>query len=655
MKILSHGCTLDCFDSCKFNVYIDKGKIVKIEGDKNHPYTKGFICKKGRAHLDRLTHKDRITTPLVKANGVWKEISFDEAIDMMCNKLEKYKDTYSSKSILYYTQYGSGSLLKDIGDVFFNFYGGVSRSKGGPCWSAGIKAQKYDLGTSKSNSLEDMINSKNIFIWGKNPAYTTIHTMQMIKNAKLNGSKIIVIDPIYTDTAKLADIYIRVNPGTDGALALAIAKLIINKNLYDKKYIESYVIGFEEYKNYIDTLDLGYLSKECGVDISTIEKLTYLYTQKYSSINLGYGIQKYKNGGNTIRIIDSLGAITGQIGFSGGGINYANKIYGECLNIDPYGSGRNSFNIEFYTNKIADFIQESLDTKEPIKMAVITKSNLLNQLPNLNKLKKSFRSIEFKVCFDMFMTDTAKECDLFIPCTNTFESEDILFSSMANPYITYNEKVIEPKNKLMDEYYFFMELAKRLDIKEYPYVSKEEYLSKVIEPLKTFDKDINLNKLKNIYFTIQNNIAWEDKVFKTESRKYELYSTKAKNDGLSPIPVYKRYKKENKFRLITNHSKDTLFSQHYMNKEGISKCYINEYMAKNINVYNKEVVILKNKNSDIKCQVNIDNSIGDYIVMMYVGWWEKHGNPNYITDNEISDLGGQVAYNETFIDIIKQK
>ena len=129
MNKLSHGCTLDCFDCCKFNVYVEEGKIIKIEGDKEHPYTKGFICKKGLAHLNRLNHHKRIYKPLLKVKGKWKEITFDEAIEIMVHKLKGYKDKYSPKSVLYYEQYGNGSLLKSIGDIFFNFYGGASKKK----------------------------------------------------------------------------------------------------------------------------------------------------------------------------------------------------------------------------------------------------------------------------------------------------------------------------------------------------------------------------------------------------------------------------------------------------------------------------------------------------------------------------------------------
>ncbi|MDU1855443.1 MAG: molybdopterin-dependent oxidoreductase, partial [Clostridium baratii] len=192
MKKLSHGCTLDCFDCCKFNVYVKDNSIVKIEGDKNHPYTNGFICKKGLAHLDRLNHKDRIYNPMIKKDNKWIEISFDEALNIMAEKLKEYKEKFGSKSIMYYEQYGNGSILKSIGNIFLNMYGGASVSKGGPCWSAGIAAQKENFGDVRSHSLDDMLNSKNIFVWGKNPAFTTIHTMQMIRKAKANGSKIIV-------------------------------------------------------------------------------------------------------------------------------------------------------------------------------------------------------------------------------------------------------------------------------------------------------------------------------------------------------------------------------------------------------------------------------------------------------------------------------
>ena len=670
MKKISHGCTLDCADCCKFNVYVKNDDIIKIEGDKEHPYTKGFICKKGLAHLKRLNHSKRIYKPLIKSNDKWKEIEFDEAINIMVKKLSYYKSKFGSKSVLYYEQYGNGTVLKSIGEKFFNFYGGVSLSKGGPCWSAGIAAQKLDFGDSRSHSLEDMLNSKNIFVWGKNPANTTIHTMQMIKRAKKKGSKIIVIDPIETATAKLADKYIKIKANGDKALALAMAQIIIKNKLYDEKYIKLYVNGFEEYKSYILSLNIKDLSKECGVEIYTIEELVKLYCQKYSTILLGFGMQKYKNGGMTIRLIDALGAITGQIGFSGGGVNYANKVYPKILNTDPYDSEKFSNNRYYYTNEISEFIEKcnlgntyykndifinheddkgDYELNIPIKMAIITKSNLLNQLANINNLKRALSKVEFKVCFDMFITDTVKECDLFIPVTSQLESEDLLFSSMMNPYLVYNEKILEPQEKLMDEYYFFMEVAKRLKMSNYPIVTKKEYLEKVIYPLKNINSDISLEYLKNNYFTLHKDVAWSDKNFVNESGKFEIINCEE-------IKKFEdnKYKDISKLRLLTNHGRDSLSSQHFMDDDGIAIAYINEKEAKRSNINNNEIIYLKSENGQIKVKINIDKSIGDNIIMMFVGWWERHGNPNFLTNSGISDIGGQITYNETFVEIIKR-
>jgi anaerobic selenocysteine-containing dehydrogenase len=255
----------------------------------------------------------------------------------------------------------------------------------------------------------------------------------------------------------------------------------------------------------------------------------------------------------------------------------------------------------------------------------------------------------------MFMTDTANQCDLFIPCTNTLETEDIIYSSMGSPYIIYNEKAIEPRYNLMDEYYFFMELAKEMDIKDYPYVSKEEYLNKVIEPLKNIDSSITLGKIKEDYITIHNEIAWESLRFKTPSQKYEIYSNKAKEDNQSPMPIYISSKEDNKIRLITTHPRNSLFSQHFLDVDGNSKASINKEIASIHNIKDGEKVTIKSQFGEVEVELYINDDIPNNIIHMYTGWWHKHGNPNFVTYNGSSDMGGQVTYNESFVDIIKQK
>lgn len=650
MKKLSGGCTLDCFDCCKFNVYVEDDKVVKIEGDKEHPHTKGFICRKGLMHLNRNNHSKRQYKPLLKVEGKWQEISFEQALDIMAEKLESYRKNYGSQSVMYYEQYGSGSLLKSIGDLFFNFFGGCSKQKGSPCWSAGIAAQKQNFGDVRSHSLEDMMNSSTILVWSRNPANTSVHTMQMIKNAQKNGSYVIVIDPIKTDTAKQADYYVPVKPGGDAFLALAIGKKIIEKNKFDAEYIAQHVNGFEAYRDYVANLNMDYLCERSDVTEETVDFITEKYTQLYSTIILGYGLQKYYHGGNTVFLIDALAAITGQIGKRGGGVNYANKVYPSILNTDPYDSESYAENRIFYVSRISSFIKEN-----KIKMAVITKSNLLNQLPDLNSLEDALKSIEFKVCFDQFLTDTAEVCDLFIPATTVLESEDLLFSSMTNPYLTYIEKAVEPENELMDEYNFFRALAEKLGMKNYPYVSKKEYLTKVIEPLKEIEPKISLDYLRDNYFTIHESIAWRDQKFMTSSGKFEILFDKDILKEVDKIDYNKEKYKENNntFRILTTHSRESLFSQHYMDKEEKADAYINSKMAEKYGFGDGELIYIESPKGKIQVKLKIDDSIGDDIVMMYAGWWKKHGNPNMIIDSGISDIGGQVTYNETFVRLIK--
>lgn len=686
MKKLSGGCTLDCFDACRFNVYVEDNKAVKIEGDRDHPYTKGFICRKGLKHLERQNHPQRQYKPLLKIDGKWQEISFDEAADIMAEKLDTYKERYGSKSVLYYEQYGSGSLLKSIGDIFFNFYGGCSKQKGGPCWSAGMAAQKKNFGDARSHSLEDMKNSRTIIVWGKNPANTTIHTMQMIKKAQDNGSYVIVIDPIKTDTAKMADLYVQVKPGGDAALALALGKIIIEKNNIDSEYIQNHVNGFEEYKSYLESLDMHDLCEIAGIKEETADFIAERYADRYSSILLGYGLQKYAHGGNTIWLIDALAAITGQIGKSGGGVNYANKVYPAVLNTDPYDSESYADNREFYVSRMSSFIEEN-----NIKMAVIVKSNLLSQLPDLNSLEKSLRTIDFKVCFDQFLTDTAEICDLFIPATTVLESEDLLYSSMTNPYLTYIEKAVEPEDEMMDEYFFFKVLAQKLAMENYPLVSKGEYLTKVIEPLKKIEPEMSLEYLKENYFTIHESIAWKDQKFMTPSGKFEIcfdkdVLNKAVQNANSVINYRKKnntinckaadntldYRKVNnengyeseeklarddmnyRFRILTTHGRESLSSQGYMDDQGKSECYINKKMAEIYGFTDGEDICIESSKGIIETCLRINDGIGDDIVMMYSGWWKKHGNPNWITESGISDIGGQVTYNETLVNLRKR-
>lgn len=650
MEKYTQGCSLDCYDLCKFTIYKENDKVIKITGDKNNEITNGFICVKGQKHLDRLYHKDRLKSPLLKVGDTFKEITFQEALSLIGEKLSFYKKNFSSKSVIHYSESGAGGLLKGIEDVFFNFYGGITTSIGSTCWGAGCAAHDYDFGGRKTSSLKDLDNAKTIIFWGRNPYNTSIHLYEKAIRAKKSGSYIVTIDPRNNETSKVADLHINVPPSYDGVLAILITKYLADKNLLNYEFIDKYTLGYEEYLKYLNSLNFDSLLEESSIPFETIKELASLFAKGNISVFLGYGMQKYSNGGNSIRAIDALMALTGNIGESGSGVFYANRIFPTILNTDPFKSSSFVENTRVF--QVADFVnfinKSVILEKEPIKAIFLSKCNPINQFPNLNETIDAFRKVEFKVCFDMFLTDTAKHCDLVIPVTNTLESEDIIYSSMFNPTLLYNEKVVEPLDPLMDEFYFFRELSKIMNIEEYPKCDKKEYLNAVLKPL-----NITTDSLKNNDYIFQgNNIAWSDKKFLTPSEKIEIYSKKALDDGNSPFPIYipsEQPTDEFPIRLITPHYKNSLFSQHFIDVEGKSEVFLSKNLFDKFS--HRDSVELESIYGKINCNIKLDENLSDNLAYIYAGWNHKHGNPNFLTKNSSSEMGGQVTYNQTFIRI----
>jgi anaerobic selenocysteine-containing dehydrogenase len=653
-KRIKFTCPLDCFDICTMVALVKDDRITKIEGDKDHPFTQGLICKKGKKHLERLYHPKRILNPKKKVNGKWIDISFEEALDEIAEKLVKIKEKYGPSAVLHFYDSGYGGISKTVDKMFFNYYGGATVHTGSLCWGAGIEAQKIDFGGNKGHAPEDLLNSKTIIIWGRNPADTNIHLMKYLTEAKKRGVYIYLIDPIRTNTARIVSKHVSIKPSTDGALALGMANYIINEGLLDEDFIKNYVKGYDEYKEYVQRFTLDYVEEVTGIHRNEIKELAESYAKnKPSSIIIGYGIQRYKNGGNNIRAIDALGAITGNIGVNGGGVNYSNKLIGDYIQGEVAKSDKYAVNRRTYSKaKLAQFIMNA--DNPPIKCLFITKSNPLVQVPNINATIKAFEKVDFKVVIDMFMTDTAKAADLVLPATSILEEDDFIYSSMFSPYLNYSKQVIQPINDIIGEYEIFRTLAKKVGLKEYPDIDREEFFRRELRPIME-EFDISYEYLKENPFTIKNrDIPWKDKEFDTPSGKYELYSEIAKEKGLSPIPVFIHEKKtedEYNIRVITPHHRDSLHSQHFAFKEGKPIAYINERTLKKNNLDVTRAATIKTKYGKLTVNLETSENIGDDIIMIYEGWWHKNGSVNLLTPDEISDIGEQAVYYECFCSI----
>ncbi len=648
---INFSCSMDCYDMCSLVADVENGRVVRISGNPDHPVTRGRVCLKGKKHLERMYHPERLTSPKKNIDGKWTDISWDAAIGEIADRLSEIRKKHGPQAVLHFNYDGYTGLTKKVDRMFFNYLGGASVYRGSLCWGAGIAAQKYDFGGVKCHHPHDVANARTIIIWGRNPANTNVHLLRYLNQARAAGAFIVHIDPIRTDTSRLADRHIACRPGTDGALALAMAHRIIETGNADQQYIDAHVHGFDEFREYARDFTPERAARITGVDKQTIEDLADAYCrEKPACILAGVGMQRYQNGGATIRCIDALGAITGNIGISGGGVNYANTsntgyVGGEVQKSEARAVHRRTFSIP----RFGEFLEQA--DEPPVKCVFVTRANPLVQCPNLNRTVKAFDKIGFKVVIDMFMTDTARHADIVIPCTSVLEEEDIFISSMFTPYVNYSHRAVNPPDGVMGEYEFFRALAGRMDMVDYPRMGREEFLQQAVKPL-TENLGIEFNELKHSRVILPGNeVPWSRGKFATPTGKYELYSDKAGADGHSPIPVYVEPGKGEPgydLRLITPHARDSIHSQHFAFEDGIPTVYLNSGMLKKYSLADGREATLYSRHGKLRVRVQLDGRIGDDIAMIHQGWWHKSGSVNFLTEELLADMGGQAAYYDCF-------
>lgn len=643
------SCSLNCWDNCGFEVTIENGTVVNIEGDRDHPITKGKICGRGRLLKERTYSKERILYPLKKVNGHFTEISWNEALNEIANKMTEIKESVGTLGVLHSHDYANGGMLKSLDHRFFNCYGGVTEVVGSLCWGAGIEAQRLDFGNSYSHSPDDLLNSNYMVIWGRNVARTNMHLFNKIKEAKQNGTKLIVIDPIHNATAKLADHYISVKPGMDGFLAIGVMKEILNQQLEDRDFINAFSIGFESVEELVSSITIEKIADYTDVSIDDIKLLASIYSDGPVMTYIGLGMQRYKNGGNTIRAIDALIAMSGNVGISGGGANYANLAVGQSFDMKALTLPDRVQAVRYFTRmEQAEQILAASDP--PIKMVFITRSNALTQLPDHTVVKKAFEIIDTKVVIDQFMTDSAKIADYVLPCTTVFEEEDIYYSSMYHHYVNYGPKLVDAPGEAKSDLWIWTELANRLGFGADFDFSIEQFLEMGIGDLTKRGFDLETLKNKGSLPLPIPEIPWCDRKFQTPSGKYEFISLKAKEKGVEESltiafpkeSVFSNPKLAEKYpySLLSLHPQRSNHSQYYPFIEAIQdiKVEISMDIAEEKNVLDGDLVKVYNDRGSLKGKVKIMEKSHSRTINIDEGQWLQFGGTvNVLTSSESSD------------------
>lgn len=474
LTIVRGACPHDCPDTCAMLYHVEGGRLVDVQGDPNHPMTRGNLCVKVKNFHEHHYQPDRLLHPMrrvgPKGAGAFERISWDDALAEIRQRWTAIIDEYGSQAIMPHAYLGHQGVLNGLtaGDAFFNRLGSTVAEKT-YCESGSSTAWHMTVGGSGGLDVESMSHSKYIIVWGMNMTSTNLHGWPFLLEArKNNGAKIVVIDPVRNRTARQADWHIRVRPGTDGALAMGMIHEIITQGLVDTDYVEKYTVGFEDLAARAANYPPERVEEITGVPAEDVRTLAREYaTSQPAAIRQGVALERSRGGGQAIRAITSLPALVGAWRHVGGGTmempiwEFPTRFDKICM---PEWIPEGTRVINELDLGMA--LTGELDLDPPVKSLFVYNSNPVSQGPAQEKTMRGLmRDDLFTVVSEHFITDTAKYADLVLPATMQAEQLDIMVT-WGHLYISLNQPAIAPPGECIPNVELFRRLAETMGFDE---------------------------------------------------------------------------------------------------------------------------------------------------------------------------------------------
>ncbi|MCF8031384.1 MAG: molybdopterin-dependent oxidoreductase [Desulfohalobiaceae bacterium] len=700
-EIYRNACPRNCYDTCSIKSYVKDGVLQFIEGAPESTFTDGGLCVKGYAYTRRPYSPDRIKYPMVqdgRGSGNWRRISWDEAMDTIAKKLVEINDKDDSMLGLGLTKYsGNFGITNYVVEGMMTSLGYTTRLVGTPCWPAGIDAQNYDLGDMWCNDPEDMVNSKYIILWGANPAWNSVHSMKYVFAAQERGAKVVCIDPVFTQTAAKADVYWEVKTSMDGALALGMAKHILDRELFDRDWVEANSVGFYEFADYLrKEVTVEWAAEKSGIPQEQIVQVAEEFaTADPATIWIGYGLQRHVNGGASVRSIDALAAMTGNVGKTGGGARYGHTRtwgfnYYAMRQERPEGAkgfvGQKGpkGDFDFSEEEEADYTDRALNINKtaemlltadnpPIRVLWISCKNVLSQDFDRPKMLEAFKKPELIVSVEQFFTQTVELSDIVLPVTTLFEEYSIN-SSYWHYWLSINEQAIEPMYEARSNTEIAAALSKRMNELKPGSCTFATEVDTRQWMIGEFNQGIyDLFDIKSWQDLRQGPVkakmhpaAWHDLEFGTPSGKYEFRSDLCAEHGHMALPKFKAGREPyDKLRLLTPHTKFGIHSQ-FINLDWTEEfynkpfCYLHPRAATKRGIKDGDRVRVFNKVGEEELEVKLTDNVPVDVVMMYEAWFKNNAyNCQNVVDDTSSDMGKYktgspgVAIHDQFADVEK--
>jgi len=664
-------CPLDCPDQCGLLLHKEDGKIVKVEGDPQHPVTKGHICNKVRNMTERIYDVKRLKYPLKrtgsKGEGKFTRISWEEALSTITARWKELIEIDGPESILPYSFYGNmGRLSAEGMDRRFWNRLGASRLDRTICSSAGSVGYQYTMGGSLGIDPEDTIHSKLFIFWGINAASTNMHQMVLAQKArKQNGAKWIVIDVHKNQTGRMADWFIPILPGTDSALALGLMHILFAENMIDQEFLQKYTVGYEELREHVIQYTPAKVSEITGVPVSDIYKLARMYGETSPSfIRIGNGPQHHDNGGMFVRTVACLPALTGQWLVKGGGAIKGNSAY---LAPNTESLQRSNLLKNKHTRVInMNLLGEALLTlNPPVKSLYVYGSNPALVTPSNNKVRKGLeREDLFVVVHDLFLTETAKYADIVLPATSSFENTD-LYTSYWHHYTQIQQPVIAQYGESKSNVDVFRLLANEMgfgDEAAFTETEAEMIAGALNNPRNPYLEDINYSALVEQRYLKAKVKPLFPGTLPTPSGKIELFSERMKQDGYPPLPTYIPLvnHEDHCFQFVPGPNHNFLNSTFSNNRKHIElekelRLHMNRSDAQAAGIEDGDMVRVWNNRGECEIKVAVGDNVLPGVVVTQGLWADAAAGShedsnakslliNSLTPDRIADMGGGATF-----------
>jgi anaerobic selenocysteine-containing dehydrogenase len=702
LVVVKAVCPHDCPDTCGLDVTVDTatGRAVALRGDKDHPFTRGFLCQKVANYLERVYHRDRLLYPLKrtgrKGAGRFQRIGWPEAIAEIA---ARFKEIVASpagpQSILPYSYAGTmGKLMYGSLDRRFFHRIGASLLDRTICASAGAAGCDVTLGTRAMIDPEAAVNARCIINWGSNTAVTNIHFWKVEHEARKLGARIITIDPYRSPTAARSDWWLPVRPGTDAALALGVMHIMFREGWQDENYLRDHCVGAEQLrKRVLEEYPVATVSRITGLSTEEIERFAREYARSRelfggpALIRVNYGLQRHGGGGMAVRTITCLPALTGDWRFPGGGaLLSTSKAYPfddtSLTRPDLIPRGTRTINMIH----LAEALHGELPGP-PVQALFVYNSNPAAVNPDQSRvLTGLMREDLFTVVHDQFQTDTADYADIVLPATSQLEHFD-LHGSYGHLYVQANNQAIAPLGEAKPNTEVFRLLARAMDLEPELFEVSDEQLaaeclgeSHSTRPAGSYPEEvrraftgITLDAVKHGPVRLDLPRDWApfaEGRFPTPSGKCELYSEREARAGRDPLPHYVAPHEDPQTRpelaaryplqLLTPPSPQFLNST-FVNVEtlrqgaGERSIDIHPTDAGQRGIHDGQMVEVFNGRGRFQARAAIRETVKPGVVVSQGLWWRKFTsdgvNCNTTTSTAATDMGGGATFFDNLVEV----